>query len=201
MLLFDFSDSLIRSQNSRAFLRKEDPGEGPEEDPGEADVPQIRDSLEANGLWRAEQWGSTATCEVVAQGDDNKLLSITWTERDKDKVAIRLSIDLDLTDNTKVTMDVYNDSDAAAAVGMAFNTLPGYQFFESAAFSSPVKKWASIEIDLTKKRFKCAATNWRYTTDIANKDNVKDIFVLIYNRDDKGTMFVDNLRFHTADED
>ncbi|NQT20363.1 MAG: hypothetical protein HQ592_11705 [Planctomycetes bacterium] len=180
----------------------EDPGEGPKEDPGKADVPQIRDSLEANGLWRAEQWGSTATCEIVAQGDDdNKLLSITWTQRDKDKVAIRLSIDLDLTDNTKVTMDVYNDSDAPAGVGMAFNTLPGYQFFESTALSASVKKWTSLEIDLTKKKFKCAATNWRHTANIANKDNVKDIFVLIYNRNPNGTMFVDNVRFHTADKD
>ena len=178
--------------------------EGPDVVAGEPDVveaPQGRDSLEANGQWKAEQWGNNAICEVVVQGDDNKLLSVEWTQSDKDKVAVRLSLDMDLTNKTKVTMDVYNDSATPAGVGMAFNTLPGYQFFESLAFNSALKKWTSLEIDLTRKKFKCAATNWRYTADIANKDNVKDIFLLVYNRAPKGILFVDNIRFHIAGEE
>ena len=175
--------------------------DGVEVAPDVVEAPQSRDSLEANGQWKAEQWGNNATCEVVVQGDDNKLLSVTWTQRDKEKVAVRLSLDIDLTDKTKLTMDVYNDSATPAGVGMAFNTLPGYQFFESLAFNSALKKWTSLEIDLTRKKFKCAASNWRYTADIANKDNVKDIFLLIYNRAPKGTLFVDNIRFHTAGEE
>jgi len=105
---------------------------------------------------------------------------------------------MDLSDKTKVTMDVYNNATGSARVGMAFNTLPGYQFFESLAFGSPLKKWTPVEIDLTQKKFKCAATNWRYRAEIANKDNIKDIFILIYNGDDKGAVFLDNISFHSV---
>lgn len=172
----------------------------PIQKPEEPEPPEKRDGLEANPRWRAEQWGNNAACEVVAQDGDNKLLSVTWTQKDKDKVAIRLNADMNLTDMTKVTFDVYNDATAAASVCLAFNTLPGYQFFESLAFNSSLKKWVPVEIDLTRKKFKSAATNWRYTGEIANKDNVKDIFILIYNRDARGALFIDNIRFHTAAE-
>jgi len=168
--------------------------------PEEPEPAADRDGLEANPRWRVEQWGNNATCEVVVQDGDNKLLSVAWTQKDKDKVAIRLNVDMNLADMTKVTFDVYNDATAAAGVCMAFNTLPGYQFFESLAFNSSLKKWVPLEIDLTSKKFKCAATNWRYTAQIANKDNVKDIFILIYNRDAEGALFIDNIRFHGAAE-
>ena len=159
-----------------------------------------RDGMEASNLWAIEQWGNLATSEVVTQGDDNKLLSVNWTENKKEKVALRLNIDMNLTDKTKVTFDVFNNSTAPAGVCMAFNTLPNYQFFESMAFPTPLKKWETITLDVAGKGFKCAATNWKYVSDITNKDNVKDIFIMIYNREAPGSLFIDNIRFHTADE-
>jgi len=83
---------------------------------------------------------------------------------------------------------------------MAFNTLPNYQFFESVAFPTPLKKWETITIDLAGKNFKCAATNWKYVSEVGNKESVKDIFILIYNREEPGSMFIDNIRFHMNDE-
>ena len=173
----------------------------PDEKVEDPKPPENRDSLEANSLWRVEQWGNSATCEIVVQGDDNKILSIAWARKDKEKVAVGLNVDMDLKDKTKLTFDVYNDATAAAGVSVAFNTLPGYQFFESVSFNSAPKKWVPIEINLAAKRFKCAATNWRYKAEIANRDNVKDLFILIYNRDAAGVVFIDNIRFQTAGED
>jgi len=160
----------------------------------------VADGLEANALWRAEQWGNAATCQVAVQGEANKLLQVEYTSKDKDKVALRLNVDMSLADKTKVTFDVYNDAGLPAGVCMAFNTLPGYQFFESMAFDSQMKTWKKMEINLSEKKFKSAASNWKYVTDILNKDNVKDIFILIYNRADTGKIYIDNIRFHTADE-
>jgi len=159
-----------------------------------------RDGMEVNPLWQIEQWGNAATSEVVTQGEDNKLLNVTWTGKDKEKVALRLNVDMNFTDKTKVTFDVFNNSNSPAGVCLAFNTLPGFQFFESMAFDSQVKKWKTIEVDLAAKNYKCAASNWKYVAEIANKDNVKDIFILIYNRDAQGSLFIDNFRFHAADE-
>jgi len=172
----------------------------PNVEPKPQPQPKQLEGYEANTRWGVEQWGNAATCEVVVQegGGDNRILSVAWTQKDKDKVAIRLNTDLDLTDKTKVTFDVCNMAQKPVSIGVAFNTLPGYQFFESIALNAPVGKWVPMEIDLTSQRFKCAATNWRHKAAIANKDNVKDIFILIYNRDAQGVVYLDNFRFHTA---
>jgi len=172
----------------------------PNVEPKPQPQPKQLEGYEANTRWGVEQWGNAATCEVVVQegGGDNRILSVAWTQKDKDKVAIRLNTDLDLTDKTKVTFDVCNMAQKPVSIGVAFNTLPGYQFFESIALNAPAGKWVPMEIDLTSQRFKCAATNWRHKAAIANKDNVKDIFILIYNRDAQGVVYLDNFRFHTA---
>ena len=190
----------------------EDPNTKPqpvveEPDPAEEPVKPVQpkaeakgeDGFESNNQWRVEQWGNDATCEVVEQ-EGNKILSIVWAEKEKkDKVALRLTLDMDLTDKGKVTFDIYNDSEKPEGLCVAFNTLPGYQFFESSAFNAPVRKWESMSLNLQGKNFKCATTNWRYTAEIANRDNVKDIFLLIYNREVNGKMFIDNIRFHAAE--
>ena len=199
---FDGED-IVGQTTDTAAAPKEDPAldnkAQPTTDKPKADA-KPRDGMEASNLWAVEQWGNAATCEVVTQGDDNKLLSVNWTGKDKDKVALRLNIDMNLTDKGKVTFDVFNNSDVPASVCMAFNTLPNYQFFESVAYPVPKKKWETITLDVAGKGFKCAATNWKYVSDITNKDNVKDIFILIYTREAPGALFIDNIRFHAADE-
>ncbi|HUS57046.1 MAG TPA: hypothetical protein VM141_00200 [Planctomycetota bacterium] len=187
------------TDNAGGVAAKVDPAVEPENTVKPVPPKENRDGMEANNLWRIEQWGNNATCEVVVN-EDNKLLQVNHTGKDKDKVALRLNVDMSLADKTKVTFDIYNDSGAPAGICMAFNTLPGYQFFESMAFDSQLKTWKKMEIDLQGKKFKSAASNWKYVTDILNKDDVKDIFILIYNRDATGKIYIDNIRFHTADE-
>jgi len=185
-----------------------EPQEPPEPGPDAPNVepqpeaqPKLVDGYESNTRWTIEQWGNAATCESVVQdgGGDNRILSIAWTQKDKDKVALRLNVDLDLTDKTKLTFDACNMAEKPLSIGIAFNTLPGYQFFESIAINAPTGKWVPVEINLADERFKCAATNWRHKAAIANKDNVKDIFIMIYNRDPSGVLYLDNIRFHTAE--
>ena len=151
-LVSEFDGEDVQTTDTAA-APKDDPATGKKN--GEAPVPdgkvqpttekpkadaKPRDGMEASNLWAVEQWGNAATCEVVTQGDDNKLLSVNWTGKDKDKVALRLNIDMNLADKTKVTFDLFNNSTAPAGVCMAFNTLPNYQFFESMAFPTPLKK-------------------------------------------------------------
>jgi len=174
------------------------PDQAPQPQPAKAEP--ARDGMEASTLWQIEQWGNAATCEVVTDPKDNKILNVAWTQKDKDKVALRMNADMNLTDKAKVTFDVFNNSTAPTQICMAFNTLPNYQFFESVAFPTPLKKWETITIDLAAKNFKCAATNWKYVSEIGNKESVKDIFILIYNQNPAGAMFIDNIRFHLNDE-
>jgi len=147
-----------------------------------------------NPGWRAENWGNRADSQIVTGPNGKKMLSVTWHERDKDKVAVRLNVDLDLTDKSELSFDVYNESGGRISICAAFSTMPGYQFFESVAPAVPSGEWQTIRINLADKKFKSAASNWAHVTGIENKNNVRDVFILIYNgRNETGTLFINNI--------
>ena len=155
------------------------------------------DGLEAEDDWTVEQWGNDATATVIqqAQPGDDKVLSIAYHSTDKDKVAVRLGGTWDLSRRQALTFRVWNASKSSLSLTVAFNTMPGWKFFESRAKAIRPKKWITVTIDLTQKRFKSEESKWRNVSELKNRDNVKQIILMIYNTSKEGVIYVDNIRF------
>lgn len=167
------------------------------------DRPKVTEGLEGVPGWGSEEWGNSAEVVQIEQGEivKNKLLSVTFNSNDKGKVAVKKSTSLDLTEKVRCVFDVYNATERPLPICLAVTTLPGYVWFESTTIYAKPKSWkAKAAIDLTGKHWKCEASNWRFTAEIANRENVKQVFLLVYNTSKDGTVFFDNIFFQTAEE-
>lgn len=169
-----------------------EPAKTPTPEPG----PKAIEGLEAEEDWVSEPWGNKADIAVIEQPQvKNKVLSVTYAAADKDKVAVRLGGSWDLTEREFLTLDVWNAGDKSIGFSVAFNTMPGWKFLESAATSISPKQWTTVKISLTEKRFKSEDSNWRNTSELVNRDNVKQAILLIYNTSKDGVVYFDNIRF------
>ncbi len=171
------------------------PEKQPEKPP---EPPKVIEGLEAEEDWVIEPWGNAGSVSVLPQGPDkNKVLAVTYSSTDKDKTAVRLSGAWDLTDRKTLAFDIWNAAQSSIGLSIAFNTMPGWQFLESTAKSirPSQKQWTTVKFSLTAKRFKSAETKWRNTGDLVNRDNVKQIILMIYNTSKDGVVYFDNIRF------
>jgi hypothetical protein len=174
---------------------KEPDGNGGEPKPPKPPVKRVRDGLEGETEWVAEQWGNPAEVQVVEQGTDvkNRVLSVAYREAKKDKVAVRLGGTWDLTAYDTLSFEVWNASGGSMGLTVAFNTLPGWRFFETPAKRIPPKKWTPMTVDLNAKRFKCAESKWRHNSKLENRDNVKQIILMIYSSTKEGVVYFDRI--------
>jgi hypothetical protein len=183
-----------------------EPGNGekepPKEEPGDEkeppkEEPKAVEGLEAEDDWVAEAWGNKAAVEVVTQNAQikNKVLQVTYQGTDKDKVAVRLGGTWDLTRKQTLEFDVWNAGPGSLGLSVAFNTMPGWEFFESASKRIGPKRWVSVKLDLDARRFKSAKSKWRLISELKNRDNVRQMILLIYNTSKEGVVYVDNVRF------
>ncbi len=171
------------------------PEKQPEKPP---EPPKVIEGLEAEEDWVIEPWGNAGSVSVLPQGPDkNKVLSVSYGSTDKDKAAVRLSGAWDLTDRKTLVFDIWNAAQSSIGLSVGFNTMPGWQFLESTAKSirPSQKQWATVKFSLTAKRFKSAETKWRNTGELANRDNVKQIILMVYNTSKDGVVYFDNIRF------
>lgn len=169
----------------------------------EVPVPESKEGLEANQKWSPQNWGNPCEFEIVDQGGDeqNLISRVTFTKTDKEKAAIRIDYPIDLSNYKALTFDIYNGGERSVRVAIAVTTLPGWVFFESYATTVRSKKWATKRtIELLKDKFKSQESNWEYKTEIKNKENTGQLFILIYHNSPQGHIFLDNIKFIPADE-
>jgi hypothetical protein len=194
----------LRQPDKQPGQPDKQPGE-PDNQPGQPDkngdapkppvapVKRANDGLEAEADWLAEQWGNPADVQTLEQGTDvkNRVLSVAFRDGKKDKVAVRLGGTWDLTAYDTLTFEVWNASGGSMGLTVAFNTLPGWRFFETTAKRIAPKKWTKMSINLNAKNFKCAESKWRHNSALENRDNVKQIMLLIYTSTKDGVEYSD----------
>jgi serine/threonine protein kinase len=154
-----------------------------------------RDGMEGEPGWVAEKWGNPAELQIVDQGKDskNRVLCVAFRDTRKNKVAVRLDGTWDLTAYDTLRFDVWNASEGSISLAVAFNTLPGWRFFETPTERIAPKKWTTMSIDLNAKNYKCAENNWCHKGPLENRDNVKQIILTIYNSTQEGVVYFDRV--------
>ena len=174
-------------------------------DNGEKDppAPAAGDGLESEDGWVIEQWGNEGTVAIEDEPDTgNRMLRVDFSSNNKNKVAARRALRVfDLSGYAALVCNVYNSADKPISLAVAFNTFPGWRFFESPTQLLRAKVWQeNMVFDLTGTSFKCQETNWRHESKLDGNTNVRQLFLLIYNAIPEGSVFLDNVRFVTAEE-
>jgi hypothetical protein len=161
-----------------------------------ADVPALPEKVEAGierGVWTVEGWGNSGSAEKVVSGDQ-KFLKLIYAADDKDKAAYKHLTCFGLAFKGKVRMWIYAAKDDPPAVGIALSTTLAYIWHES----KPVdlkKGWNKIEISAANNDWKTAVSEWKFSTAIEPRDDVRAVDIVVYNGKSEGQLLVYGLTY------
>jgi len=168
-----------------------------------AAVPTVPDFMEAKG-WNGEslQWSNPVTAKIIPLPTDkgtNTVVELTFTGGDKDKMAVKRPLaGVTLGENGEVAMFACNRSKAPMRMSLALKT-GNYIFHESQTLVLPADAaWHEVRINLHSKDWKCEASKWAYTSEVANLNDLKEMQVLVYNGKADGVLLLDSIDFVRA---
>ena len=164
------------------------------------------EGLEVNG-WQAEnpQWSNPAQSEIVPLIGDDRLagakraLQVTFGKGGKDKASIKKPVNLDATDSHVLSLYV-RSKNAPVRVAIAVKT-GNWVYHESTIQAvRPDDGWKDLRFDLKEATFKSERSQWVNNDSVDGLDDVKEIQILIYNKDAEGKALISSMRFLTDKE-
>ena len=172
---------------------------------------RLSEGLELRG-WMGEspQWSNPTETEVVPlTGKDalkgvRQALEVTLTAPDKNdrkgKAAIRRPVNRSCEESHLLGMRIKNTGETPLQVALAVKT-GDWVFYESALQTvKPGEGWKPLRFDLKEKTFKSKASNWANTAAVEHLDDVKELQVIFYNRDQEGACLISSMKFLGEDE-
>ncbi|MCX7805912.1 MAG: hypothetical protein N3A38_12080 [Planctomycetota bacterium] len=155
------------------------------------------DGLESRG-WVREDFGNPGAAFILPAGRlDKRMLVLCFNSGEKDKTGFGRILDLAARDDGKLAMAVYNPSDAPITISIALTTGPDHIWHESKPVELKVG-WNAVELALDATDYKTAASGWKYTSAIANKGELRGVFIVVNNARREGHIFVDGITLDTA---
>ena len=160
------------------------------------------EGLETKG-WQPEnpQYSNPALSEVVPLLADEKLagvkraLKVTFSKGDKDKAAIKKPVNLDASDEHVLSFQVRKQDTGSIRVAIAVKT-GNWVYYESTVQTVKADDgWKELRFDLKAATFKSQKSEWANTATVSDIDEVKEIQVLLYNRDADGSALISGMRF------
>lgn len=170
-------------------------------------VAKAGDGLELKG-WGAEsaQYSNQSALKLVDATEKDgfasarKVLEVAFTGGDKDKAAVRRSVSYSVApDAALLAFTVANRSEQTVRIALAVKT-GSWVYFESDQRLVPKGEVKELRFDLRAKTYKCAASEWAHSSAIQNLDDVKEIQVLIYNKDKSGAVWISEMAFVPSPE-
>jgi hypothetical protein len=160
------------------------------------------EGLETKG-WQAEnpQYSNPVQSEVVPLIGDEALagvkraLKVTFGKGDKDKAALKKPVNLDASAEHVLSFQVRKQDKGSIRVAIAVKT-GNWVYYESTIQTVKADDgWKELRFDLKAATFKCQKSEWANTATIGDLDEVKEIQVLLYNRDGDGSALISGMRF------
>jgi len=152
--------------------------------PIKSDKPDLPvDDFTASRVWEVQSWANPAEL-VTAKRDKRNVLIVEMQEGEKGKVAISKSIRLDLSNRTKMNVELNVTGKKQVGVALAMFVVPevgsAAKYYESPALPVKPGKAQAISFDLQKSNFK-TAPNWeKFTSKVPNLSTVREIILLFY---------------------
>lgn len=159
-------------------------------------VPDSRDGLEAVPGWYADDsWARPATVTTSSDPRRGKVMRVRCDGRADRKLALTLLHHLDLSKASQFALRVDNGTDRRLAVAVAFGFAPDWPMYETPSVAVPPgAKGVSVGFALTKRHFKCAASQWKHTEALPNHGRVDKVMLLVEGMPAKGTIAFDLIR-------
>jgi hypothetical protein len=184
-------------------------------------APTAPDPAAAGGLlseglelrsWAGEsaQWSNPVeTRTVPLTGKDalkgvRQALEVSLPAPDKNdrkgKAAIRRPVNRSCEESHLLGMRLKNTGETPLQVALAVKT-GDWVFYESTLQTvKPGEGWKVLRFDLKEKTFKSKASNWANSAAVEYLDDVKEIQVIFYNRDQEGSCLISSMKFLGEDE-
>ena len=162
----------------------------------------LAEGLETKGwLGEAAQWSNPVAGEVVPLIGDDRLpeikraLNVTFGKGGKDKAALKKSVNLDATEDHVFTLRLKNKTTQPLRVSIAVKT--GQWVFHESQIQvvKDDEGWKELRFDLKDTTFKSEKSIWANNAPVEGLDEVKEIQVLIYNKDVEGSALISGMRF------
>ena len=160
------------------------------------------EGMETKG-WQGEnpQWSNPALGELVPLIGDDRLagvkraLQITYGKGGKDKAVVKKTVNLDASDDHVLSFELRCKADASLRVAIAVKTGNWVYHESTIQVVKPDEGWKELRFDLKDKTFKSEKSEWANNAAIDALDDVKEIQVLIYNKDAEGKALITGMRF------
>ena len=164
-----------------------------------ADPAKSNDGLEVKGwsIQGAGNWANQGSARSVVDTGNNRtaVLQVRYEGTGKDKTAICLPLQGDLSKAKAIVFDVFNPEKADVRLAVAVVTGPAFEWYESRTAVAKAGDWAmAMRFDLTFSNWKCKATGWNHAVKPADLDNVRTLWILIYNGGANGIIYLDSIR-------
>ena len=162
--------------------------------------------------WSVEAWGYPAEAKLVDLPGRGKVLQISYGgdipgayihpaargSGKRNKTVVTRVVDADFSKATRLLFEASNETNAVAKLSWAFATMD-WQMFECPPIELPPKaRKLDLEVDLTAKNFKCAASNWQHTSALLNPQRVTKLRLFISDPPDEGALRIDRMRLDTG---
>ncbi|MCY3022029.1 MAG: VCBS repeat-containing protein [Planctomycetota bacterium] len=175
--------------------------------PSESTLDKV-DGYEVCEGWRVEHWGKPAEVSLVAMENRGKVICLKYGGKEDgkyipeaakgggkhDKVAIVRTLEADFSQASRLLFEAGNRSDKRIKVSWEIYTMD-WQCFEGPAVElAPGQRKFDLAVDLTAQDFKCAATNWKHTSALLNRQRVTKLCLVVDEPPESGTLLVDRVR-------
>ncbi len=153
--------------------------------------------------WASIPWDNAHEVELSVVKDNategNRALRMNIKEdvsKSKNKAGIFHEENLDLSKHNLV-LDIYVQSSEAASAAIGFETGNGWTYYESTPVKLKKGRNKDVVFELDKANFECKRSKWEYTANLANRDDIRKVVILIYDtaRFEAETIYIDNIRF------
>jgi hypothetical protein len=170
------------------------------------------DGYETSKGWKAEVWGFPAKVAVVEKEGAGNVLSIEYGGERPDKyvpdaakagadasklVVVRVQ-DADFSAASRLLFEARNLSKESIKLAWAFRT-NDWEYFEAPPIElGPGKGTRATGVDFTARNFKSAASQWKYTAALANREKVSKLYLVVEHPPETGALMVDRVRLDSG---
>jgi hypothetical protein len=146
--------------------------------------------LEA-GTWTVEAWGNPGAAEVITVGEQ-KLLKLSCTGGEKEKVAFSQALAFDAAADGKLRLHVYAPEPKAPPFAVVLLTGKDHVWHETPPFALK-QGWNALEYPLNEPRWKTKATQWKFQASVAEPQDIRGFGLLVLNGKDSRWLAVAGL--------
>ncbi len=161
------------------------------------------DGFEGVLTWKADTVGDPATLSIVPENatEGNNSLHVNFQNMGKGEAIIYREGNVDLSHSMSLMLDITNPQSEVVFIATAFQTGSDWVYYESKPVPLQPGLNKNVLFYLTSSEYRCAESQWKFSSNLRNRDQVQRINFLIFTGSYKtGDIYLDNIRLQQAQQ-